>query len=176
MASLTQRTWVWVIPWVGEEQGSLACCSPWGCKESDMNEQLNNNNHTAHEGCHEQTHDYASQYIRWHADISDTSQNAAPPREMACEILFLRKVKSFIVSNSLWPYGLYPTRLLLPWNFPGKSTRVGCHFLLQDIFLTQGSNPSLLKKVSFFLRKWFLTHNKLQVPQKTGLSLISNSS
>ena len=27
-----------------EEQGSLACCSPWGCKVSDMTEQLNNNN------------------------------------------------------------------------------------------------------------------------------------
>ena len=27
----------------GEGQGSLACCSPWGCKESDMAEQLNNN-------------------------------------------------------------------------------------------------------------------------------------
>ena len=28
----------------GEEQRSLVCCSPWGCKESDMTEQLNNNN------------------------------------------------------------------------------------------------------------------------------------
>ena len=27
----------------GEGQGSLACCSPWGCKESDMTEQLTNN-------------------------------------------------------------------------------------------------------------------------------------
>ena len=27
----------------GEGQGSLVCCSPWGCKESDMTEQLNNN-------------------------------------------------------------------------------------------------------------------------------------
>ena len=26
---------------VGEEQGSLACCSPWGHKESDITEQLN---------------------------------------------------------------------------------------------------------------------------------------
>ena len=26
---------------VGDGQGSLACCSPWGCKESDMTEQLN---------------------------------------------------------------------------------------------------------------------------------------
>ena len=25
---------------VGDKQGSLACCSPWGCKESDMTEQL----------------------------------------------------------------------------------------------------------------------------------------
>ena len=29
-----------------EGQGSLACCSPQGNKESDMNEQLNNNRHT----------------------------------------------------------------------------------------------------------------------------------
>jgi len=35
-----------------------------------------------------------------------------------------------------------PTRLLCPWNFPGKNTGVGCHFLLQGIFLTQWSEPS----------------------------------
>ena len=35
-------------------------------------------------------------------------------------------------------------RLLCPWNFPGKHTWAGCHFLLQGIFLTQGSNPCLL--------------------------------
>ena len=28
-------------PEVGDGQGSLACCSPWGCKESDTTEQLN---------------------------------------------------------------------------------------------------------------------------------------
>ena len=37
-----------------------------------------------------------------------------------------------------------PTRLLCPWNFPGKNTAVGCHFLLQGTFPTQGSNPRLL--------------------------------
>ena len=26
---------------VGDEQGSLVCCSPWGCKESDVTERLN---------------------------------------------------------------------------------------------------------------------------------------
>ena len=34
--------------------------------------------------------------------------------------------------------------LLCPWDFPGKSTGVGCHCLLQRIFPTQGSNPGLL--------------------------------
>ena len=32
----------------------------------------------------------------------------------------------------------------LSWGFPGKSTGVGCHFLLQEIFPTQGSNSRLL--------------------------------
>ena len=36
------------------------------------------------------------------------------------------------------------TRLLCPWDFPGKDTGVGCHFLLQEIFLIQGLNPGLL--------------------------------
>ena len=32
-----------------------------------------------------------------------------------------------VVSNSSWPRGLQPTRLLHPWDFPGKSTGVGCY-------------------------------------------------
>ena len=43
----------------------------------------------------------------------------------------------------LWPHELYPTRLFCPQNFPGKNACVGCHFLLQGIFPTQESNPSL---------------------------------
>ena len=35
------------------------------------------------------------------------------------------------------------TRILCPWDFPGQNTGVGCHSLLQGIFPTQGSNPSL---------------------------------
>ena len=37
----TQWTWVWATPGIGDGQGSLACCSPWGHKESDMTEWLN---------------------------------------------------------------------------------------------------------------------------------------
>ena len=40
-----------------------------------------------------------------------------------------------VVSNSLQPHGLQPTRLLHPWDFPGKSARVGCHCLLQFIYI-----------------------------------------
>ena len=47
-------------------------------------------------------------------------------------------------SLSLQPHGLQPIRLLYPWDSPGKSTVVGCHFLLQGIFRTQGLNPGLL--------------------------------
>ena len=42
------------------------------------------------------------------------------------------------------PFGLWPTRLLCPWDFPGKNIGVGCHFLLQGIFPTQGLNLCLL--------------------------------
>ena len=47
-------------------------------------------------------------------------------------------------SDSLWPHGLQPTRLLCPWDSPGKNTGVGCPALLQGIFLTQRSNLCLL--------------------------------
>ena len=40
----------------------------------------------------------------------------------------------------LQPHGLQPTRLHCPWDFPGKNTGLSCHFLLQGIFPTQGSN------------------------------------
>ena len=35
-----------------------------------------------------------------------------------------------VMSNSLWPHGLQPTRLICPWDFSGKSTGVACHCLL----------------------------------------------
>ena len=49
-----------------------------------------------------------------------------------------------IVSYSFRPCGLQPARLLCPWDSPGKNTGVGCCFLLQGIFPTQGLNPRLL--------------------------------
>ena len=50
----------------------------------------------------------------------------------------------WVMSNSLWPHGLWPARLLCPWDFPGKNTGVGFYFFLQGIFLIQELNPCLL--------------------------------
>ena len=52
-----------------------------------------------------------------------------------------------VVSNSLQPHGLQPTRLLCLWNFPGKNTGVGCHFLLQGIFPHPGIEPMSLESL-----------------------------
>ena len=41
------------------------------------------------------------------------------------------------MSTSLWSHGLQLTRLVCPWNSPGKNTGVGSHSLLQGLFLTQ---------------------------------------
>ena len=59
----------------------------------------------------------------------------------------LRTAKSVsysVVSDSLRPHGLFPARLLCPWDFPSKNTGLGCHSLLQGIFSIQPLNPGLL--------------------------------
>ena len=49
------------------------------------------------------------------------------------------KVKSrSVMSDSLWPHGLY-----IPWNSPGQNAGVGSLSLLQGVFPTQGSDPGL---------------------------------
>ena len=64
---------------------------------------------------------------------------------LMCTRLCLKPIMApLFVSDSLPSLGLQPIRFLYPWNFPGKNTGVGCHSLLQGIFLTQGSNPGLL--------------------------------
>ena len=71
-------------------------------------------------------------------DISPCSESSHCP--LVCVL------NRSVVSHSLGPHGLYypPGGLCPSWHFPGKNTGVGCHFLLQRIFLTQGMNPHLL--------------------------------
>ena len=54
------------------------------------------------------------------------------------------KWSCLVVSDPQRPHGLQPARLFSPWDSPGKNTGVGCHALLQGIFLTQGSNLQFL--------------------------------
>ena len=48
-----------------------------------------------------------------------------------------------VMSNSLQRHGLYPAKLLCPWNSPGQNTGVGSHSFLLGIFPTRGLNPCL---------------------------------
>ena len=53
---------------------------------------------------------------------------------------------TLVMSDSLQPHGLKPTRLLYPWNFPGKNTGVDCHALLQEIRVQSLGWEDLLEK------------------------------
>ena len=54
-----------------------------------------------------------------------------------------------VISGSLQPHGLWPARLLCAWIFSRQECWVGCHFLLQRMFPTWGSNTHFL-----FLLHW----------------------
>ena len=56
-----------------------------------------------------------------------------------------------VVSDSLRPHGLQPTRLLRPWDFLGKSAGVGCHCLLRQC----ASRPTIILSKSMFPPLWF---------------------
>ena len=63
-----------------------------------------------------------------------------------------------VVSKSLRPHGLWPTRLLCPWDSPGTNTGVGCHALLQGFFPTQWSNLRLLHLLNCRWVLYLLSH------------------
>ena len=73
-------------------------------------------------------------------------------------------VSRSVLSDFLWPNGLQPSRLLCPWNSPGKNTGVDCHSLFQRVFTTQGLNSGLLhcRQILYHLRyREVLAHLKL---------------
>ena len=61
------------------------------------------------------------------------------------------KVKSESEAAQSRPHGLQPTRLLCPWDFPGKSTEVGCHYLLCK---TQQITPKMVCEILPFNLLW----------------------
>ena len=145
MASLTQWTWIWHGDSKG--QGSLACCSPWGHKELDTTEWLNNNNngHLGKKNRPLVLSAFESQFRAWTMEPDWWDSNLPPPTHpVILGKLPLGSVSSSVcvytfagadtgthahvcsvVSDSFRPHGLLPTRLLCPWDFPGKNTGVG---------------------------------------------------
>ena len=76
-----------------------------------------------------------------------------------------------VMSDSLQPRGLQPTRLLWPWDSLGKNTGLGYHALLQEVCMTQGSNQSLMH-----LLHWQTGSLPLAPPGKqAGAEYIENS-
>ena len=63
----------------------------------------------------------------------------SPNFEFVNYLLYI-SVSCSLVSDSLQRHGLQLARLLCPWDSPGENTGVGCHFLLQGLFLAQESN------------------------------------
>ena len=59
------------------------------------------------------------------------------------------------MSNSVRPHRLQPTRLLHPWDFPGKSTGVGCHCLLRIILSILKSRDVTLSTKVWLVKAMF---------------------
>ena len=81
-----------------------------------------------------------------------------------------------VVSDSQWPHGLQPTRFLCPWDFPGKSTGVGCHCLLRSQ-VRQGNTASTLKGDPLALSQFI--HQVMKTPrnhvERPGVTILANS-
>ena len=114
---------------VGDGHGSLVCCSPWGRKELDMTERLNWTDGPSVIERHQEPK------VRRKERTTEgwTWQGAAVPKTST------ESESCSVVSDFLWPHGLYS-----PWNSPGQNTGVGSCYLLQGIFPTQESNWGLL--------------------------------
>ena len=103
------------------------------------------------------------------------------------------KWSHWVMSNSQRPHGLQPTRLLRPWDFPGKSTGVGCHCLLHiwgfselQLFCNSNfkdyySHNIIIKSLIYFenssnvtqrheVRKYYWENNTYRFAQHTDLT------
>ena len=89
-----------------------------------------------------------------------------------------------VVSYSLRPHALQPTRLLCPWDFSGKSTRVGCHCLLRSTQQTASIFfYEILRKATWWIRFKYnlmtISQNHWQwesIVKKTEIIVILHSS
>ena len=88
----------------GEGQGSLACCSPWGCKELDMTEQRNNN-------------------YNWH--IWECTQ------DFICVVFFMELKQKFILFAKMNHLQEPPCILLIKATSPGLTFKIVMYLILE---------------------------------------------
>ena len=115
------------LPGESQGRGSLVGCSLWGRTESDTTSNL------------------AAAAETWVKDLLFYIKVIKKKKKKKTQKillllilhplhnlkqLFLVCVSHSVISNSLRLHGLYPTRLLFPWDFPGKNTGVSSHPLL----------------------------------------------
>ena len=122
MASLTQWTWLCASSGSWWWTGRPGVLQPRGSQRvrHDWATELN----------------WAKLYSVWH-QLSTHNQGFKGYK-------FAHMLSRSVMSDSLRSRGPYPARLLCLWDSPGKNPGVGCQFLLEGIFPTQGSNPRLL--------------------------------
>ena len=132
----------------GESQGrrNLVGCCLWGRTELDMTEWLSSSSIHTHTHTHNfifkilfnwriKTLQYCDGFFYPSARIGHTRQehwSGLPFPSPMHESEKWKWSRSFM-SDSSRPHGLQPTRLLCLWDFPGKSTGVGCHCLLWNV-------------------------------------------
>ena len=103
--------------------------------------------------------------------------------ELLTECVYFRGILKLLVWKWKWSRSvlskLFVTQwtvlgpvFLHPWDFPGKNTGVGCHFLLQEIFLTQGLNSGLPHCKQILYR---LSHQGSHIKKKKNILFHINS-
>ena len=68
-------------------------------------------------------------FLHWWADSLSLAPPGKPMNSKCCCCCCC--CVASVMSDSVRPHGLQPTKLPRPWDSPGKNTGVGCHFLLQ---------------------------------------------
>ena len=106
---------------------------------------------------------------------AQTSQMILERKKERKKVKLLSRARLFA---TLWIVGC--PKLLRPWDFQGKSTGVGCHFLLQGIFPTQRLNPGLshCRQTLYHLNHQVIlaaTNEQLQTTASRGLGLFTEN-
>ena len=70
---------------------------------------------------------------KWTLSLHPQDSCLSPPQLPGSQLPESESVSHSVMSSSLQPHGLYPSRLLCPWNSPGKNTGVSCPFLLPTV-------------------------------------------